>query len=145
MSFYPEKLAVSKSEDAVNEVADAQAIIALMESGASEAYALKSMHLKEGDKLAPHEICSIVLAGRNCPAEMAQLYQKVESEKITLSAVSPAKFSTQTAFVAELTEKAEFADPAVWLAKLKEVNSVTTWTDLKAVYEPELEPIAVEK
>ena len=92
------------------------------------------------------QVVSAQLAGRDCIHEMNALYDKVIKERNALKSVSIAEASTQTEYVAKLTEKAVYADPAKWLAGVKLEAEVTMWTALKEAVAPkELEAVEISK
>ena len=116
--FYPTAPIKPEAEEAIDEAVEAAGIIAKMEAG-------------EDDKIT---LISKQLAGRDCIRKMTAVYDKVIEEQKALRAVSIAEAKTQTEYVEKLTEKADIADPAKWLAGIKLENEVETWADLKAKF-----------
>lgn len=122
--FYP-KAVSSDSADEIDEAAVASAIITEIENG-------------EKSKI---RICGTVSGTLqkqgliNIKGKIEAVYDKVKAEKDKLTAVSPAKYKTETEFKAALKEESEYASDTTWYTKLKEAKGVSTWEDLKALYE----------
>jgi len=124
-TFYPTAPVKAVAEEEIDEAVEAAGMLAQMVAG-------------EKNRIT---IISKQLAGRDCINKMSAVYDKVIEEKVALRSVSVAEAKTQTEYVAKLTEKAVYADPAKWLAGVKLENEVTTWTALKELYPTVVEEI----
>lgn len=122
--FYPKVPDIPKVDD-IDEPTVAAAIIAGIETG----------------EISKEVICGKVLGGmktlKGVGKKVYDLYDRIEAEKKALDSVSPAKYKTEAEFQAALKEAAVYGSDATWYTKLKEVNGVTTWDDLKEKYTPE--------
>jgi len=116
--FYPTAPIKPKAEESIDEAVEAAGILAQMEAG-------------EDDKIT---LISKQLAGRDCINKMTAVYDKVIAEQKALRAVSIADCKTESEYTDKLTEAADIADPAKWLAGIKLENEVENWADLKAKF-----------
>ena len=129
MAFYPKPIE-PKPTEALDYKVEAPKIIALMESGCPENYVVND--IRTGESLTKPHITALVLAGRDCAEQMSGIYDQVLLERERMAAVKVTKTTTQVAYTAELDAVSEVADGAKWIAGLKAVHAVTTWTDLRA-------------
>ena len=128
MAFYPKPIE-SKPAEVLDYKVEAPKIIALLESGCPEGYVVNDIAVGE-DLTKPH-VTALVLAGRDCAEQMSGIYDQVLLERARMAAVKVTKTTTQVAYTAELDAVSEVAEGAKWIAGLKAVHDVTTWTALR--------------
>ena len=144
MDLYLEKPEAAPEPVVVDKEKLTTDILNLLVTGCPEDYKLPCV--KTGEDLPKVHVTSIAQAkqGVACSAIASSIYDNIVAESKALKAMRPTEYSTQTAFLAALNERATVLSGDLALTKLKAYENVTTWTALKALY-PSVEAVAVEK
>lgn len=79
------------------------------------------------------------LKGSDDVQSFLRLWTEVEEERLSFRAVSPADFTTQTAYLQALGKIQRYLDAGLFFNGLKAERGVGTWAQLKASFSAEAE------
>lgn len=130
IKVYPAATA-PKSEPAVDEAELARDMLAVIEAGATKAYADRSIGIREGDPLPWTHVKAIAMAGRDIPLTAERIRREIIAEAVAMRKVNPGGYDTETAYKAALTAVKKHLDVTKWVAGIKDEYGVSTWAELK--------------
>jgi len=140
MSIYPE----AKQEDTVDRTFDIPAFVAeylrLEKDGAPEGYyppkIVDGVEVsRKGEKLSrPHKISQALKKQHKTDAynEAAKVVAEMKREVKEMSKISPANFSKESDYKAELDKVTKHLDSTAYYEAIKGANGVTSFAELKA-------------
>lgn len=140
--YYPEAVITDK-EESIDSVAMGREAIQLLQSGSEAGYYGPAD--PGGTPLSDKEIAGIIQHGKNAPMTAKRIVKEVFAERDRCRKILPSAHDTVTKFKATLKSEMTYGDETVWYNKLLEKHDVSTYTDLKAIYDTQKETVVAEK